>query len=38
MAALLPILLGRHQDLWEQRLDAMHIGVAPGERERRSTR
>jgi hypothetical protein len=31
MAMLLPIWLGRCQALWEQRLDAIHTGVAPGE-------
>jgi DNA-binding transcriptional ArsR family regulator len=30
--------LGRYRALWEQRLDALHTGVARGKRERRSTR
>ena len=38
LAALLPIWLGRCQALWEQRLDALHTGVAPGKREPRSIR
>jgi DNA-binding transcriptional ArsR family regulator len=30
--------LGRYRALWEQRLDALHIEVARGKRERRSIR
>ena len=30
--------LGRYRALWEHRLDALHIEVARGKRERRSTR
>jgi DNA-binding transcriptional ArsR family regulator len=30
--------LGRYRALWEPRLDALHIEVARGKRERRSTR
>jgi DNA-binding transcriptional ArsR family regulator len=30
--------LARYRALWEQRLDALHIEVARGKRERRSTR
>jgi DNA-binding transcriptional ArsR family regulator len=30
--------LGRYLALWEQRLDALHVEIARGKRERRSTR